>query len=235
MDMYYNEISSGTQGGVFNVQSDVSFAGLVDDGLINSSAYNSWLDGISSFEIKPLDIKEIADHIADEFSQAFTDVKLDLFGGGFSTDLSGNGTIYYDADNILENEALGYGAGNVVGSIAHEMGHNIVERVFDDSGINLTRLQHEIGADYIEGIVFGMTDIDPQGKFEFLRDANSASDCYLSTEERIDIIERGIEWGEDLQSIGKLCPDFMPDIGDSELLRSSLIDIMDDYTDFNLC
>lgn len=79
-----------------------------------------------------------------------------------------------------------------------------------------------------------MTDIDPQGKFEFLRDVNSASDCYLSTEERIDIIERGIEWGEDMQSIGKLCPDFMPDIGDSELLRSSLIDIMDDYTDFNL-
>ena len=212
---------------------NISFTGLIDGGLTNSSAYNSWLDGISPLEIKPSDIKEIADHIADEFSQAFPDVKLDLFGGGFSTVMADNGTLYYDAVDVLKNDAAGYGAGNVVGSIAHEMGHNIVERVFNDSGIALTRLQHEIGADFIEGVVLGMTDIDPQGKFEFLRDVNQSSNDYLSAEERIDVIEQGIEWGDRLQSVGDLCPDLMLDVGDNEILRNRLMDIMDDYTEFD--
>ncbi len=217
-----------------NNTAGISFTGLIDDGLTNSDAYSSWLDGISPSEIRPDDVQEIANHIAEEFSQVFPSVELDYGSGGFSTSLSGNGTIYYDDVDVLRNDIAGYGAGNVVGSIAHEMGHNIVERVFDDSEIELTRLQHEIGADFIEGVVFGMTDIDPQGKFEFLKDVNRASSDYLSAEERIDVIERGIEWGDKLQAVGDMCPDLMLDVGDNDILRDRLMDIMDDYTEFNI-
>ena len=212
----------------FPKSNSISFTGLLDRGMERSDAYRSWVDGVNPLEIMPDDIGEVASHIAEEFSQAIPEIKHDWFSGGFATVTSGSGTIYYDGVSIIKDSLSGYGAGNIVGSIAHEMGHNIVDRVFSDGGIS--RLEHEIGADYMEGVVFGMTDVDPTEKFKWLRINNSASDDYLSADGRIDVIEEGIEWGKNLRHAKMNDPEFSVDAGEQTVLFDRLKNVMEKYT-----
>ncbi|MBE6633957.1 MAG: hypothetical protein E7620_06415 [Ruminococcaceae bacterium] len=203
----------------------ISFTGLSDRGLEKSNAYQSWIDGVGIFEITPKDISEVATHIAEEFSQAIPEIKHEWFSGGFATNTVGNGTIFYDGVSIIKNSLNGYGASNIVGSVAHEMGHNIVSRVFSNEA--LSRLEKEIGADYMEGVVFGMTGIDPSEKFEWLKIHNTESAFYLASDGRINVIEEGIQWGKKLRILKDDFPN--ADIGSIEILSDRLKSVMDKY------
>lgn len=209
--------------------SNLSFTGLLDKGLVESEAFSSWEDGISVSELSPARIQEVANNIAEEFSQAFPEIKHDFLRGGFATSLKDNGTIFYDVADILVNDANGFGGNNVVGSVAHEVGHNIVERVFSNTEDPLSVLEHEIGADYIEGMVFGMTGIDPSEKYAFLRSLGGSSPNYLPVEGRIEVINKGLKWGDQLRHLSRNAPDLMLDYTSNEVLMRQLKSVMDDY------
>lgn len=187
-NLFENEVS--------DISSKISFTGLVDKGLVNSDTYTSWLDGVEPDEVTPEDISVIADHIADEFNQICPAVVTDNNRDGFATITDANGIILYDIDGTVE-AAHKYGVDNIVGSIAHEMGHNITEKAFEGSGIELTRIQKELCSDYLEGMVFGLAGLSPEGKYEFLKDHNVASSDYPTTEERIAIIQKGYDFASD--------------------------------------
>ena len=205
----------------------ISFTGLLDRGLERSDAYQSWTDGVSPFEIAPKDISEVASHIAEEFSQTIPEIKHDWFSGGFATVTAGNGTIYYDGVAIIKDSMGGYGASNIIGSVAHEMGHNIVDRVFSDSGVS--RLEHEIGADYLEGVVYGMTGVDPTEKFAWLKLNSGDTINYLPANGRVNVINEGVQWGRSLRLAKMHAPDTCIDVGSNEVLSDKLKSIMDKY------
>ena len=208
-------------------QKRISFTGLLDRGLEKSNAYQSWTDGVNPFEITPDNISEVATHIAEEFTQAIPEIKHDWFSGGFATVTAGNGTIYYDGVAIIKDSMGGYGASNIVGSVAHEMGHNIVDRVFSDSGVS--RLEHEIGADYLEGVVYGMTGIAPTEKFVWLKLNSGDTVNYLPADGRVKVISEGVRWGRELRLAKMNAPDMSIDVGNNEILWDKLKSIMDKY------
>ena len=176
--------------------SDISFTGLVDKGMVNSDTYQSWLDGVEPDEVTAEDISVIADHITEEFNQICPAVVVDNNSDGFAIYPNANGVMIYDIDGTVES-ANAYGIDNIVGSVAHEIGHNITEKAFEGSGIELTRIQKEMCADYLEGIALGLSGVSPTAKYEFLKDHNSESHYYPSTEERIEIIQKGYDFARD--------------------------------------
>lgn len=203
----------------------ISFTGLTDGGLITSDTYQSWLDGVDPDEVTAEDISTIAEHITDEFEQICPAVITDNNRKGFSIFPVENGIMLYDIDSTVTNANI-YGIDNIVGSVAHEVGHNIAEKAFEGTGIVLTRIQQEMCADYLEGIAMGLAGVSPEAKYEFLTDHDCKSANYPSSAERIEIIQKGYDFASNpVHQI--LSPVLFPDL---DFLRDELIEnVLDVY------
>jgi len=166
--------------------SEISFGSLANGEFKDNPNYISWEDGVSANELTEKYMQELTDEICDiygvdklltyevpGFNNAGINQKLNWFGYG---------------PDYIRNNANEYGRDYVLGTIAHEVGHEVVSelgfdfksKLFDIKSVDklakkvgidgISPYMDEACADYIAGLTTRLCNLDPTHSLEWYLD-----------------------------------------------------------------
>lgn len=176
------------------MSSDIYFTGLDNGEAFQTEAYQAWQDGIAFSEITPELIHDLSQDIKNTNLEVF---QTNIWEGEFFNNaamLKEEPALLYD-QNLLWHVGQQYGIDAISGILAHEVGHHIVNSVFNHSNIELSSWQNELCADYISGVVSGLSGLSPEGMHNFYAgDAWEPCDTHPAGGLRAEAFDKGIEW-----------------------------------------
>lgn len=213
--------------GTPELDSRISFGSLANGEFKRDANYLAWKDGIDAGEVEP----EWIERLTNEISEIYGEEKLEVvevpgfYNAGMQID---KGRLFYGSE-YFEDNGNEHGEDLIIGAIAHEVGH----RVVDNLGLTaeITDYEHEACADYIAGLTARLCKLDRGHllswygtRSEFSRDGEHPGSAV-----RIEILMRGltrIDRGAEA-SVLRTFENFSPyDLGgiykDSGMLKSIL-------------
>lgn len=158
----------------------------------------TWSDDISGATKPGMDlIKDCVSDISsfygiDPIKVFFQEDSLGTHSNGFNTRTGSDNWVGGDPE-LLKSYAAEYGQDFIRTVLAHEMGHDMFERLgMHEEGYG--RMSNEAVADFLSGVYAGSKNLDKEGMMKFLsRDASSISGNYPKGEERASLFAEGYE------------------------------------------
>ncbi|MBP3693880.1 MAG: hypothetical protein J6J31_05535 [Thermoguttaceae bacterium] len=91
-----------------------------------------------------------------------------------------------------------HGDGVLVSVLGHEFGHHYVENIANAQGWEITSWHHELGADFISGVIAAREGVDPDAISHFMRnDAICPSESHPDGYSRTGAAMQGYLWGKE--------------------------------------
>lgn len=163
----------------------------------NSLLHDSWLDGISYREITPEVIQDISSKMMELFGRYEIDIYQRIGYNNASMTLGEEANLSYDP-NLLWSLSKQYGADAVIGVLAHEIGHHIVETTAGFGEI-ISDWHHEFCADYISGVIGDLYGVDQSVIDRMYSDGvfSPASLSHPNGGLRAEAYDMGAQWSQD--------------------------------------
>ena len=214
----------------------ISFGSLANGAFKGDKNYLKWKDGIAVGEVKEEWIEELANEISAiyGYDHLTASTKYIDFSGGALSRFNNAGMRYYIGELVYDPKYLrdngnDYGVDNILGTIAHEVGHRVVYNI--GLAEEITPYENEACADYIAGLTTRLCKFNGSHKLSWYN-ANpsfSADGVHPGKSVRIESFIRGydrIDRGEEA-TILKTFESFSPyDLEgvykDAELMRKVL-------------
>lgn len=137
--------------------SQISFGSLANGAFKGDKNYLKWKDGIDVGEVKEEWIEELANEISAiyGYDHLTASTKYIDFSGGTPHRFNNAGMRYYIGELVYDPKYLrdngnAYGMDNILGTIAHEVGHRVVYNI--GLAEEITPYENEACADYIAGL-----------------------------------------------------------------------------------
>lgn len=226
----FGKISTGDDGGL------ISFGSLANGAFKGDKNYLKWKDGIDLGEVKEEWIEKLANEISAIYGNDHltATAKYIDFRGGMLRRFNNAGMRYYIGELIYDPKYLrengnAYGMDNILGTIAHEVGHRVVYNI--GLAEKITPYENEACADYIAGLTTRLCKFNGSHKLSWYNTnpIRSADDVHPGKFVRIesfirgyDRIDRGAE-ATTLKTFEEFSPYDMEGIyKDPELMRKVL-------------
>ena len=233
--------------GTGNCGEHISFGSLANGEFKRNANYINWKDGIAADELTIEWMQELTDEISKIYGTEWLSVgELKGFNNaGISPQLN---MLEYDPEYI-RSKANKYGRDCVLGTLAHEVGHEIVStlgfdansRLFDVKWVDklargmgvdtITPYADEVCADYIAGLTARLCNLDPTHNLSWYLDRSpiTLDKVHPGSSVRAEAFKRGytrIDRGEEavsLKAFEKFAPyDWNKIYQDKSLLRKIL-------------
>lgn len=159
----------------------ISFGSLANGAFKGDENYLKWKDGIDIGEVKKEWIEELTNEISaiygDDYLTANT--KYIDFSGGMLHRFDNAGMRYYIGELVYDPKYLRdngntYGMDNILGTIAHEVGHRVVYNI--GLAEEITPYENEACADYIAGLTTRLCKLNGTHKLSWY---NSGADVSI--------------------------------------------------------
>lgn len=159
----------------------ISFGSLANGAFKGDKNYLKWKDGIDLGEVKPEWIEELTNEIAAIYGNDHltADTKFVDFYGFLPYRFNNaaifptTGEIVYDPKYLRDN-GNAYGMDNILGTIAHEVGHRVVYNI--GLAEEISPYENEACADYIAGLTTRLCKLNGTHKLSWY---NAGSDVSL--------------------------------------------------------
>lgn len=214
----------------------ISFGSLANGAFKNDQNYLKWKDGIDIGEVKEEWIEKLTNEISAiyGYDHLTASTKYIDFSGGILQRFNNAGMKYYIGELVYDPKYLRdngnvYGMDNILGTIAHEVGHRVVYNI--GLAEKITPYENEACADYIAGLTARLCKFNGSHKLSWYNDnpSFSADGVHPGKSVRIESFIRGyarIDRGEEATML-KTFEEFSPyDLEgiykDAELMRKVL-------------
>ena len=158
--------------GTIKCEDQISFGSLANGEFKNNENYLRWKDGIGVGEVKEKWIEELANEISAiyGYDHLTASAKYIDYRGGKLRRLNNAGMGYYIGELVYDPKYLrdngnAYGMDNILGTIAHEVGHRVVYNI----GLfkEITPYENEACADYIAGLTARLCKFNASNKLSW--------------------------------------------------------------------